>query len=105
MATTIANLQNLATAWEVGEGSMPIVIDLLKNSRLLQTAAVAKASHGIKHKYRYFNELPTAVFREIGEGIVPQKLENNSAQIDLKELVFDLYDDYQAIKQYPGGKE
>lgn len=105
MATTTSNLQALAAAWGVGNEYQPIVVDLLKRSSLLQTATVAKASHGIKHKFRYFNSLPTAAFREIGEGIVPQKVDVNTAQIDLKELVFDLFDDYQAILQYPGGKE
>ena len=105
MATTTSNLQALAAAWGVGNEYQPIVVDLLKRSSLLQTATVAKASHGIKHKFRYFNSLPTAAFREIGEGIVPQKVDVNTAQIDLKELVFDLFDDYQSILQYPGGKE
>lgn len=104
MATTTANLQALAAAWKVGVENVPIVVDLLKYSDLLQTAIAAKASNGIKHRYRYFNSLPTAVFREIGEAITPQKIDINTAQIDLKELVFDLYDDYQAILQYPGGK-
>jgi len=105
MATTTANLQTLAAAWKVGVDNVPIVVDLLKYSNLLQSATVAKASNGIKHRYRYFNSLPTAVFREIGEGITPQKVDVNTAQIDLKELVFDLFDDYQAVLQYPGGKD
>ena len=104
MATTTQNLRTLAAAWKVGVENIPIVVDLMKYSNLLQTAAVAKASNGIKHRYRYFNSLPTAVFRVIGEAITPQKVDVNTAQIDLKELVFDLYDDYQAILQYPGGK-
>lgn len=105
MATTTPNLQALAAAWKVGVDNVPIVVDLLKYSTLLQSAVAAKASNGIKHRYRYFNALPTAVFREIGEGITPQKIDMNTAQIDLKELVFDLFDDYQAILQYPGGKD
>lgn len=105
MANTTPNLQNLAAAWGVGTQYLPIIVDLLKRSRLLQTATVSKATHGIKHRFRYYNSLPTAVFREIGEGITPQKLDMNTAQIDLKEIVFDLFDDYQAILQYPGGKE
>ena len=104
MATTLATLQTLAAAWGVGIDQVPIVVDLIKRSGLLQTATVAKASHGIKHKYRYFNSLPTAAFREIGSGIVPQKIDMNWASIDLKEIAFDLFDDYQAIDQYPGGK-
>lgn len=105
MATTIAALQTLAAAWNVGVDQVPIVVDLIKRSGLLQSAVVAKASHGIKHKFRNFNTLSTAVFREIGSGIVPQKVDVNWNQIDLKEIAFDLYDDYQAIDQYPGGKD
>ena len=105
MATTLANLQTLAAAWGVGTNQTPIVVDLIKRSGLLQTAVVSKASHGIKHKYRTFNTLPTAVFREIGSGIVPQKIDVNWAEIALKEIAFDLFDDYQAIDQYPGGKD
>lgn len=105
MATTTANLQTLAAAWGVGTEYLPIIVDLMKRSSLLQTATAARSTHGIKHKYRYFNTLPTAAFREIGDGIVPQKIDMNTASIDLKELVFDLYDDYQAILQYPGGKD
>jgi len=105
MATTIDNLQTLAAAWQCGVEFQPIIVDLLKYSNLLQTAAVGKASHGIKHRYRYFNSLPTAAFRDIGDGIVPQKVDVNTAQIDLKELGFDLYDDYRAILEYPGGKD
>ena len=47
MATTTSNLQALAAAWGVGNEYQPIVVDLLKRSSLLQTATVAKASHGI----------------------------------------------------------
>ena len=47
MAITTANLQALAAAWGVGNEYQPIVVDLLKRSSLLQTATVAKASHGI----------------------------------------------------------
>ena len=75
MATTLATLQTLAAAWGVGTEQVPIVVDLIKRSGLLQTATVAKASHGIKHKYRTFNTLPTALFRNIGSGIVPQKID------------------------------
>jgi hypothetical protein len=105
MAITTANLQALAAAWDVGTEFEPIVIDMLRISSFLRTAVTAKASHGIKHEYRFFKSLPLAVFREIGEGIVPQKIGPDKAQIDLKELVFDLYEDYQGILQYPGGKE
>lgn len=105
MATLTDNIQTLAAAWAVGEQYVPIVVDLLKRSTMLQNAITAKSTHGIKHKYRYFNSLPEAVFREIGQGIVPQKIDMNTAAIDLKELVFDLYDDYQNVLQYPGGKD
>ena len=47
MATTTSNLQALAAAWGVGNEYQPIVVDLLKRSSLLQTATVAKASHGM----------------------------------------------------------
>ncbi len=99
------NLQALAAAWGVGTEFIPVIIDLIKNSRLLQSAVVQKASHGIKHRYRIYNNLPEAAFREIGQGITPQKLDINTAQIDLKELVFDLFDDYKAVDEYPSGKD
>ena len=61
MAITTSNLQALAAAWGVGNEYQPIVVDLLKRSSLLQTATVAKASHGIKHKFRYFNSFIASV--------------------------------------------
>lgn len=99
------NLQTLAAAWRVGTDNEPIAIDLMRNSILLQTATVAKATHGSKHRFRFFDELPTAAFRDIGQGITPQRLDHNTATVDLKELTFKLYEDYRAIDEYPGGKD
>lgn len=105
MATTTENLQAIAAGWDIGVEHAPIIIDLLKQSNFLQTAVVAKASHGIKHEFRTFDDLPSAVFREFGTGIVPQKLGVNTAKIDLKLLEFILWGDEEMILQWNGGKD
>lgn len=97
------NLQSIAAAW--GVGNEVVIADLIKNAPMLQTATVRRATHGTKHRYRFTENIPEAVFREVGQGIVPQRIDQNRAAIDLKELVFKLYDDYRIIDEWTGGKE
>lgn len=99
------NLQSIAAAWGLGADDQPIAIDMIRNSYLLQTAIVRPSNAGIKHSYRPVEQLPTAAFRSVGNGIVPQLIEHNRAEIALKELVFDHYDDYAVVEQWPKGKD
>lgn len=103
MATLTQNMQNIAVAWDVQEDPA-ILVDLVKDSGILQTALVGKASHGIKHKYKFHNSLPTAYFRSFGEGIAPQKLSTDYASIDLQILEIPVAEDYKMLDEWPGGK-
>jgi len=103
MALTLAQIQNLAIEWGVPD-SPTIIADLIKRSGILQTAIVRKASHGIKHKYKIFNELPSATFRNIGGGIVPVAISKTRASIDLWNAVMLLEADYKDVEENPGSK-
>jgi len=103
MATVTPNLQNLAVEWGV-QDDPNIIIDLVKASGILQTALVLPSSHGNKHKYKYFNSLPTSAFRALGTGIVPSEISKDRAAIDLWDLSALAEEDAQEILQHPGGK-
>ena len=103
MATTTATLQRLATAWGAPDNPL-VIVDLIKASGILQTAAVADASHGISHKYKLLNAIPAGAFRNIGEGIIPTSLSTDRAKIDLWNLSTLIQEDFKEFDNYPGGK-
>lgn len=103
MATTTAVLQNLAAQWAVPDDPT-IIVDLIKRSGILQTALVLPSSHGNKHKYKYFNSLPSSAFRALGAGIVPSAISQNTAAIDLWDVSALAQEDATEIEAYPGGK-
>lgn len=103
MALTIAQVQNLMVEWGV-QGSPLIIADLVKRSGMLQTALIRPASDGIKHKYKWMNELPTASFRAIGGSVVPSTISKDKAAIDLWNLVTYLKADYKDVEENPNGK-
>lgn len=103
MALTLAQVQNLMVEWGV-QGSPVIIADLIKRSGLLQTALIRPASDGIKHKYKWMNELPAASFRAIGSGVVPSTISKDKAAIDLWNLITYLKADYKDVEENPNGK-
>jgi len=103
MATTNPNLQNLSVSWGVPDAPA-IIADLIKRSGILQTGLVRPANYGFKHKYKWFNELPAATFRNIGGGVVPISISKDQAAIDLWNLVTLPQPDYKDIEEHPGGK-
>jgi hypothetical protein len=103
MATTTAVLQNLAAQWAVPDDPT-LIVDLIKRSGILQTALVLPSSHGNKHKYKYFNSLPSSAFRALGAGIVPSAISHNTAAIDLWDVSALAQEDATEIEAYPGGK-
>jgi len=104
MALTTPQIQNLLVEWGV-QDSPVIIADLIKKSGLLQTALIAKASHGFQHKYKFYNELPSATFRTIGGSIVPSTISKDRAKIDLWNLITYLKGDYKDVEENPGGKK
>lgn len=104
MALTLAQLQNLAVEWGVQDSPL-ILADLVKRSGLLQTALIRPSSDGIKHKYKWFNELPAASFRNIGGSIVPVAISKDKAAIDLWNLLTYLKADFLDVEENPGGKD
>lgn len=103
MATTIATLQNLNTAWQVPDDNS-ILIDLTKQSGILQTALVRPSSHGNKHKYKYWNNLPSGGFRSFGVGIVPSVISKDTVSNDLWEYADLMQGDAGEVMAHPGGK-
>ncbi len=99
------NLQSVAASWGVAADQIPLIIDLIRESPLLQSAVVRPSTHGGEHRYREIEKLPAATFRDVGQGIVPQRIDNNMIKIDLKELSYALYDDYRVIREWRDGKE
>jgi len=104
MALTTAQIQNLLVEWGVTQ-SPAIIADLIKKSGILETALIAKASHGFKHKYKFFNELPAASFRAIGGSVIPVTLSKDRAAIDLWNAITYLKADYKDVEENPGGKD
>lgn len=96
--------QELGVQWGVPDAPA-LLVDLVKNSGLLQTAKVKPSNFGNQHKYKYHTELPMGTFREFGEGIVPKIISGSLATIDLWDLVALAQDDAEFIETYPGGKD
>ena len=103
MALTYPQLQNLAVEWGVRDNPA-VIVDLVKSSGILQTALVAPSNFGNKHKYKYWNALPSAAFRALGAGIVPSAISKDRAAIDLWDLSSLMQEDAQEIAAHPGGK-
>ena len=96
--------QELGVQWGVPDAPT-LLVDLIKNSGLLQTATVKPSNFGNQHKYKYHTELPMGTFREFGEGIVPKIISGTLVTIDLWDLVALAQDDAEFIESYPGGKD
>jgi len=90
MATTLAQVQNLMVEWGVTQSPL-IIADLIKRSGMLQTALIRKASDGVKHKYKWMNDLPAATFRSIGGSIVPTSISKDKVAIDLWNAITYLF--------------
>lgn len=104
MATTTPRLQGLATAWAVPDDPA-IIVDLAKASGLLQTAEVLRANGGITHTFKMHNSIPSAAFRNIGEGSIPSAVSIDAKKIDLWPLESKAEADYMFVDNYPGGKD
>lgn len=104
MATTIAQIQNLMVEWGVTQSPL-IIADLIKRSGMLQTALIRKASDGVKHKYKWMNDLPAATFRSIGGSIVPTSISKDKVAIDLWNAITYLKADFKDVEENPGGKD
>lgn len=104
MATTTAKLQNLAIEWQV-QDTPAVIADIAKASGILQTALVAPANWGNKHKYKVWNTAPAGTFRNFGTGIVPVSLSKDMNSIDLWECSSLLQGDCGEVDAHPGGME
>jgi hypothetical protein len=104
MATTSARLQNLSLEWQV-QDTPAVIADLVKSSGMLQTALVAPANWGNKHKYKVWNALPAGSFRSFGTGIVPVSLSKDMNSIDLWEVSTLMQGDCGEVDAHPGGME
>ena len=102
MATTSATLQNLAIEWGV-QDAPAVIADLVKSTGILQTATVATANYGNKHKYKRWNALPAGTFRNFGTGIVPVSLSKDMESLDLWEVSSLLQGDVGEVDAHPGG--
>lgn len=96
------DLLSLATAWNVPEQAA-IIDSLTKESGILRTMRFDKASHGLFHKYKVGQALPSGGFRLPNGGIVPHSTLKTMQQEDLKILSdIDIVD--KAIgESWPGG--
>lgn len=104
MATTTAKLQNLAIEWQV-QDSPAVIADIAKASGILQTALVAPANWGNKHKYKVWNTAPAGTFRNFGTGVVPVSLSKDMNSIDLWECSTLLQGDCGEVDAHPGGMQ
>jgi hypothetical protein len=104
MATTVATLQNLSLEWMVRD-TPAVIADLVKSTGLLQTALVAPANYGNKHKYKRWNSLPAGTFRNFGSGVVPVSLSKDMESLDLWECVSYLQGDCGEVDAHPGGAQ
>jgi hypothetical protein len=104
MATTAAALQNLALEWNVRDNPA-VIAELAKQSGILQTATVAPANWGNKHKYKFWNSLPAGTVRQFGSGIAPVSLSKDMQTKDLFEISSILQGDAGEVDAHPGGMQ
>lgn len=104
MATTSATLQNLAAEWQVRD-TPAVIADLVKSTGILQTAVVAPANYGNKHKYKRWNAVPAGTFRNFGTGIVPVSLSKDMESLDLWEVSSLMQGDCGEVDAHPGGMQ
>jgi len=104
MATTTATLQNLALEWQV-QDTPAVIADLVKSTGILQTAVVAPANYGNKHKYKRWNAVPAGTFRNFGSGIVPVSLSKDMESLDLWEVSSLMQGDCGEVDAHPGGMQ
>lgn len=104
MALTNAQIQNLLVEWGVTQNPA-VIADLVKRSGILETAIIRKASHGFKHKYKFFNELPAASFVTIGGSVIPQTISKDRAAIDLWNAITYLKAPFKDVEENPNGKQ
>jgi len=104
MATKTATLQNLSLEWEV-QDAPAVIAELAKQSGILQTATVAPANWGNKHKYKVWNTLPSGTVRNFGTGIVPVSLSKDMNSIDLWEVSSLMQGDAGEVESHPGGMQ
>jgi len=103
MATVPSLLQNLNVSWQVQDD--PIVIaDLVKYSGMLQTGIVQPSNHGNKHKYKIYNTLPSAAFRNPGSGIVPVTISTDLRENQLWECSLLVQEDQKIVDSWKGGQ-
>ncbi|MCD4829618.1 MAG: hypothetical protein K8R90_09360 [Candidatus Cloacimonetes bacterium] len=100
----MANLLKLAAAVNLPDQSA--IIDSLTNaSGILRTMPFQKASHGLFHKFKVKQALPSGGFRAVNGSIVPHTTMDVVRQIDLKILTDIQQEDKAICEAYPGGVE